>query len=229
MTEQPSRQRPIRSYVLREGRLTSGQQRAFASLWPKYGVDFHGQQLDLPSLFGNNQPVYLEVGFGNGESLLRMAEANPDRNYLGIEVHRPGIGHLLLGIEQHGLCNLRLIRHDAVEVLHQSIGNASLAGVFLFFPDPWHKRRHHKRRILNPAFVKELTRVIQSGGCFHTATDWAEYAEQMMDILTATPEFNNIAGRGQFSPRPSYRPMTRFELRGQRLGQGARDLIFQRH
>ncbi len=228
MPEQQSRQRPIRSYVLREGRLTNGQQRAFDQVWPRFGVEFHGRLLDLPQLFGNHHPIYLEIGFGNGESLLEMATASPDNNYLGIEVHRPGIGHLLLKVEQRGLTNLRLIRHDAVEVLQQGIARASLAGVFLFFPDPWHKRRHHKRRILQPLFVKELAHAIRQGGEFHAATDWEEYAEQMMEILTSCSDFENTAGRKRFTPRPPYRPLTRFEKRGQRLGHGVRDLVFRR-
>jgi tRNA (guanine-N7-)-methyltransferase len=226
---QETQHRPIRSFVLREGRLTPGQQRAFDRLWSCFGLAFDGHPLDLPRLFGNDQPVYLEIGFGNGESLARMAAANPEHNYLGIEVHRPGVGHLLLRIEVLGLTNLRLIRHDAVEVIRQGIADASLAGAYLFFPDPWHKRRHHKRRILQPAFATELARVIRPGGIFHAATDWEAYARQMMQVLSAVPEqFENSAGTGGFTPRPDYRPLTRFEQRGQRLGHAVRDLLFRR-
>jgi tRNA (guanine-N7-)-methyltransferase len=221
--------RPIRSYVLRQGRLTPGQHRAFESLWPEYGVEFTGQPLDLLMLFGNDHPVYLEIGFGNGDSLAQMAAARPDNNYLGIEVHSPGVGHLLLKIEQLGLKNLRIIRHDAVEVLTRSIGDSQLAGVFLFFPDPWHKKRHHKRRILRPSLVSQLARIIQPGGLFHAATDWENYAEHMLATLSdADRSFRNTAGAGRFSQRPDYRPLTKFEQRGQRLGHGVWDLIFQR-
>lgn len=220
--------RPVRSYVLREGRLTAGQERAFTELWPRFGVDFGGAQLDLPLLFGNDRPVWLEIGFGNGDTLVTLAERHPDRNFLGIEVHRPGVGHLLLQLESRGLANVRVLRHDAVQVLQQALPPASLAGAYLFFPDPWQKRRHHKRRILQPGFVGLLARVIRPGGLFHAATDWEDYAQQMLAVLEASPVFENVAGRGVFSPRPEERPLTRFEQRGQRLGHGVWDLLFRR-
>ncbi len=220
--------RPIRSYVLRQGRLTPGQERAFATLWPRFGVEFTGETLDLPALFGNGHPVYLEIGFGNGDSLAQMAAANPDRNYLGIEVHSPGVGHLLLKIEELGLNNIRILRHDAVEVVSKGIGDGALEGAFLFFPDPWHKKRHHKRRILQPAFLEQLARVIRPGGTFHAATDWENYAKHMMLVLTESPHFENRLGPGNYSERPSYRPLTKFEQRGQRLGHGVWDLLFTR-
>jgi tRNA (guanine-N7-)-methyltransferase len=220
--------RPIRSYVLRQGRLTPGQERAFETLWPRFGIEFTGQSLDLPSLFGNDHPVYLEIGFGNGDSLAQMAAANPDNNYLGIEVHSPGVGHLLLKIEELGLGNIRIIRHDAVEIITKGVSNQALAGAFLFFPDPWHKKRHHKRRILQPAFLQQLARVIRPGGTFHAATDWENYAEHMMQVLSESPEFENSLGAGNYSERPDYRPLTKFEQRGQRLGHGVWDLIFRR-
>jgi len=228
MAEQEQQRRPIRSYVLREGRLTKGQRRAFESLWPRFGIDFHPRRLDLAQLFGNTNPVYLEIGFGNGEFLAGIAASNPDRNYLGIEVHRPGVGHLLLQIGESGVTNLRILHHDAVGVLEQCLDDASLEGVYLFFPDPWHKRRHHKRRILQPGFVDLLARVIRPGGLFHAATDWEEYGKQMMSVLTASPHFENSAGKGIYSPRPEYRVPTRFEARGQRLGHGVWDLVFRR-
>jgi tRNA (guanine-N7-)-methyltransferase len=227
MPEVP-RHRPIRSYVLREGRLTAGQDRAFTALWPRWGVEYTGASLDLSALFGNDRPVWLEIGFGNGDSLAALAERNPDRNYLGIEVHRPGVGHLLLRLEARALGNVRVLRHDAVEVLSHSLAPASLAGAFLFFPDPWHKRRHHKRRILQPSFVELLARAIRPGGLFHAATDWEDYAQQMLAVLEASPAFENVAGPGAFSPRPEERPLTRFEERGQRLGHGVWDLLFRR-
>jgi tRNA (guanine-N7-)-methyltransferase len=221
--------RPIRSFVLREGRLTAGQQRAFEMLWPRWGLAFQDHELDLRTVFGNTHPVYLEIGFGNGESLAEMARRHPERNYLGIEVHRPGVGHLLLRLEELGLSNVRVIRHDAVEVLERMLTGGSLAGVYLFFPDPWHKKRHHKRRILQPTFLDRLARVIRPGGLFHAATDWQDYAEHMMDLLSADGlRFENSAGPGNFTPRPDDRPLTRFEQRGQRLGHGVWDLVFTR-
>lgn len=229
MSEQEIKHRAIKSYVLRTGRMTPGQERAFDRLWPKYGIDFTAAPLETGELFGNDRPLFIEIGFGNGESLAQMAHAHPENNYLGIEVHRPGVGHLLLKIEELGLDNLRVIQHDAVEVLSRSIVPATLAGVFLFFPDPWHKTRHHKRRILKPDFVALLEKVIAPGGIFHAATDWQPYAEQMMAVMSAaTPAFGNSAGSGAFVPRPSYRPLTKFERRGQRLGHGVWDLIFRR-
>jgi tRNA (guanine-N7-)-methyltransferase len=222
--------RHVRSFVLRQGRITPAQEQAFGELWPRFGIDWKpGEPIDLPALFGNPSPVYLEIGFGNGEGLAEMASRNPNRNYLGIEVHRPGLGHLLLEIEKRGLTNLRLCRHDAVEVLSEGLAGASLAGVYLFFPDPWPKQRHHKRRILTPELVRLLARVIRPGGLFHTATDWEHYAQQMLRLLTATSDlFENNAPPGQFSPRPPKRPLTRFEKRGMRLGHQTRDLIFRR-
>ncbi|MEY6433496.1 tRNA (guanosine(46)-N7)-methyltransferase TrmB [Thioalkalicoccus limnaeus] len=225
----PRPHRPIRSFVLREGRLTAAQQRAFVDLWPRFGVDWGGDgPLDLGALFGNDQPVVVEIGFGNGAGLAELAERHPERNYLGIEVHRPGIGHLLLEGEQRGLQNLRILRHDAVEVLTQGLAPASLVGVMLYFPDPWPKKRHHKRRILNEAFVAQVARVLQPGGLFHAATDWEAYAEQMLAILSASAAFENAAGPGRYAPRPDERPMTRFERRGLGLGHPVRDLVFRR-
>lgn len=222
--------RPIRSFVLRQGRLTSAQERAFADLWPRYGIDWvPGAPIDLSGRFGNDRTVVLEIGFGNGDSLAEMAEQDPHHNWLGIEVHGPGVGHLLLQIERRGLSNLRLIRHDAVEVLTDGIAPGSLARVQLFFPDPWPKSRHHKRRILTPDLVQLLARAIHPGGVFHAATDWEPYAVQMLEILESSPEvFENLAGPGSFSPRPPTRPLTRFEQRGERLGHRVRDLMFRR-
>lgn len=229
MSEQEKPHRPIRSFVLRQGRLTVGQQRAFDSLWPRFGIDYDGQPIDFSALFGNDNPVFLEIGFGNGESLASMAQEHPEHNYLGIEVHGPGVGHLLIRIESLGLENIRILRHDAIEVLKHCITTNSLQGLFLFFPDPWHKKRHHKRRILNPDFVTELGRVIRPGGFFHAATDWEDYALQMMAVLSAADTlFENSAGAGQYTPRPDYRPLTKFEQRGHRLGHGVWDLIFIR-
>ncbi len=225
-----SRHRPIRSYVLRTGRLTPGQQKAFERWWPVFGVDFEANRvLDLPALFGNNRPVWLEIGFGNGESLLQMARDFPERNFLGIEVHTPGVGHLLLKLGEEKLSNVRVMRHDAMEVLEQSLANASLEGVQLFFPDPWHKKKHHKRRIVRPAFVERMGQLIAPGGLFHAATDWEDYAEQIMRLFSNREDlFENVAGAGNYSPRPDTRPVTKFEQRGQRLGHGVWDLLFRR-
>jgi tRNA (guanine-N7-)-methyltransferase len=226
--DQKKHRRTIRSFVLREGRLTPGQERAFRELWPSWGIDFDaGATLDTQAIFGNDRPVWLEIGFGNGESLAAYAQNNPDINYLGIEVHGPGVGHLLLRIEELGLTNLRVMKADAVEVM-KTLPDASLDGVMLFFPDPWHKKKHHKRRILQPAFVKTLARLIRPGGLFHAATDWEHYAEQMLEVLSASETFENTAGEGNFTPRPESRPLTKFEQRGHRLGHGVWDLIFRR-
>lgn len=221
--------RQIRSFVLREGRLTVGQQRAFETLWPLWGIEYRPQALDLRVVYGNDNPVFLEIGFGNGESLAEMARRYPERNYLGVEVHRPGVGHLLLKLEEYGCRNVRLVRHDAVEVMQNMLPAASLQGVYLFFPDPWHKKRHHKRRILQAPFLDSLARVIRAGGHLHAATDWRDYAEHMMDLLSADGlRFENQAGPGNYTPRPDERPLTKFEERGQRLGHGVWDLIFTR-
>ncbi|MEN8214131.1 MAG: tRNA (guanosine(46)-N7)-methyltransferase TrmB [Pseudomonadota bacterium] len=228
MSEQQKQHRPIRSYVLRQGRLTRGQERAFESLWPLWGVDVAaGQQLDLRELFDNDHPLVVEIGFGNGETLAHYAQRHQQTNFVGIEVHRPGVGHLLLKIEELGLTNVRIIRHDAAEVL-DALPDASLDGVQLFFPDPWHKKKHHKRRILQPSFIEQMARLIRSGGFFHAATDWEDYAGQMMEVLSQSDQFENSAGSGNYSERPAERPLTKFEQRGQRLGHGVWDLVFRK-
>lgn len=222
--------RQVRSFVLREGRITAAQARALTNLWPRYGVDWvPGSMLDLAALFGNHHPVVLEIGFGNGEALLHMAARHAQRNHLGIEVHRPGIGHLLLELERARLDNVRVMREDAVAVLASALAPASLAGVCLFFADPWPKKRHHKRRIVQPAFLDQIARVLAPGGFFHAATDWAPYAEWMLEHLRAAADrFENLSPSGDFVPRPDERPPTRFERRGERLGQAAHDLLFCR-
>ncbi|HYN77636.1 MAG TPA: tRNA (guanosine(46)-N7)-methyltransferase TrmB [Lamprocystis sp. (in: g-proteobacteria)] len=216
--------------MLRQGRLTTAQERAFTDLWPRYGVDWTpGTRLDLAGLFGNDRSVVLEIGFGNGTTLAAMAAVEPRHNWLGVEVHAPGVGHLLLEIERPGLANLRVVRHDAVELLTGAIAPGALARVQLFFPDPWPKTRHHKRRILSPAFIDLLARVLAPGGVFHAATDWVPYAEQMLAVLEAPDSpFQNTAGVGHFAPRPESRPLTHFEQRGERLGHQVRDLVFLR-
>lgn len=228
MSDTPPTHRPIRSFVLREGRFTEGQQRAFDRCWPKFGVDHtEGGQLDLTALFGNDNPVYLEIGFGNGEALAESAARHPERNYLGIEVHRPGVGHLLLKVEEQDLQNVRVMRHDAMELLRHGLAEGSLSGILLFFPDPWHKKRHHKRRIVRPEFTVLAARALKAGGLLHMATDWEDYAQHMMEVMSEAAEFENSAGEGQFAPRPEERPLTKFEQRGQRLGHGVWDLLFR--
>jgi tRNA (guanine-N7-)-methyltransferase len=230
MNESDPRDRPIRSYVLRQGRLTAAQARAVDVLWPRFGVAWSpGEVLDLPALFGQGGPFILEIGFGNGEALAALAERHPDRGYLGVEVHGPGVGHLLLEIDKRGLENIRILRVDAVELLRSGLPAGSLDGIYLLFPDPWPKRRHHKRRILNPGFVALLARALRPGGLLQAATDWEPYAEQMLGVLEAAePFFANVAGPGAFVPRPAERPLTRFERRGQRLGHRVWDLAFRR-
>lgn len=224
-----TKHRPLRSYVLRQGRLTKGQQRGFDEYWSRFGLPYQNKPLDLFEVFGDAKPVYVEIGCGNGEALAAMAQQHPERNYIGIEVHSPGVGHLLLKLAAQNNTNVRICRHDAVEVLRDMLPAASLAGVYLFFPDPWHKKRHHKRRIVQTAFVQLLADKIHSGGFIHAATDWQDYAEHIMTVLNASPElFCNQMADGGYVPRPAERPLTKFEQRGQRLGHGVWDVIFIR-
>jgi len=220
--------RPIRSFVRREGRITPSQQRALTRLWPRYGLNAGEQPFDFAEIFGRRAPCILEIGFGDGVSLLQQAQAHPENHYLGIEVHRPGVGRLLHAMEGAGVENVRVVCEDAVSVLRRNIPDRSLDVVQLFFPDPWPKKRHHKRRIVQPDFAQLVRSKLRSGGHFHLATDWEEYAQQMMGVLESTPGYRNTAGRGNFLPRPDSRPLTKFELRGQRLGHSVRDLIFER-
>jgi tRNA (guanine-N7-)-methyltransferase len=220
--------RPIRSYVLRQGRMTEAQQRAFENLWPQYGLELPEGLLDLASLFGNANPVFLEIGFGNGEALAQTAARHPQYNYLGIEVHGPGVGHLLLKLAEQQSGNVRILQCDAMELLRHHLPEASLSGLMLFFPDPWHKKRHHKRRIVQPEFVRLIHRAMIPGGVLHMATDWEDYAQHMLAVLSTSPGFRNLAGADSFSPRPEERPLTKFEQRGQRLGHGVWDLLYTR-
>lgn len=220
--------RPIRSYVLRQGRITPAQRGALDTLWIRYGVTPADTDLDLDVLFGRHAPRALEIGFGMGDALAAMAEAHPEQDYLGIEVHRPGVGSLLRQIEQRGLSNVRVVCGDAVQALETRISDNSLDAVHLFFPDPWPKRRHHKRRLVQEQFVELIAQKLKPNGVFHFATDWQEYAEQVLDIMSKAPEFRNAAASGNYSPRPEYRPLTKFERRGQRLGHEVWDLIFSK-
>lgn len=222
--------RPVRSFVRREGRLTAKQQWALTHMWPLYGVESPGPEqspFDFCQLFGNNCPVVVEIGFGDGNSLLAMAANNPNQNYLGIEVYRNGVGAILAGIHEQGLHNLKVMVGDAVEIFQQHIPPQSLQGVQLYFPDPWPKKRHHKRRIVQPAFIETVARRLTSGGRLHLATDWEPYALHMLEVLDEAPMIKNSVSEG-FAPRPQFRPLTKFEKRGQRLGHGVWDLIFYR-
>lgn len=220
--------RRIRSFVRREGRLTPGQQRAMDVLFPRFGLEPEDGPFELDAIFGRSAPRILEIGFGNGESLAEIARHHPENDYIGIEVHRPGVGHLLRKIEELGLSNLRVVCADAVEVLERNIPDGSLDGLYLFFPDPWHKKRHHKRRQVQPEWAQLVRRKLRIGGKLHMATDWQEYAEHMLAVLSVAEGFSNTSPDGGYLPRPDYRPETKFERRGQRLGHGVWDLIFAR-
>ena len=213
--------RPIRSFVMRTGRMTTGQARALEDLWPRYGVEYSPTPLALDSLFGRRAPRTLEIGFGNGEHLAALAAAHPERDYFGIEVHRPGVGHLLMLAANHNLTNLRASAHDAVEVLREQVAPAALDEVLVLFPDPWHKKRHHKRRLIQPPFVELVASRLAPGGVFKLATDWEPYALQMLEVLGgAHALFTNLSPTGDWIPRPEERAPTRFEKRGARLGHG---------
>jgi len=226
--QNPPPHRAVRSYVVRGGRITAAQERALVELWPVYGVDYAPVPLDLDRLYGRHAPRTLEVGFGNGEHLAARAHAEPERDFLGVEVHRPGVGHLLLAAAAQGSSNLKVICHDAVEVLERQIPAAALDEVELLFPDPWPKKRHHKRRIVQPAFVGLLASRLAFGGRLHLATDWEPYAALMLEVLDACPLLRNVAPDGGFLPPPRARAATRFERRGTRLGHVVRDLEFVR-
>jgi tRNA (guanine-N7-)-methyltransferase len=221
-----STQRPIRSYVLRQGRVSNAQRRAHGELLPLYGVAYAPRRLDLDALFGRTAPRILEIGFGMGETTADIAAAHPEIDYLGLEVHTPGVGSLLKRIREQGLENIRVIQHDAVEVLEHMLGPDAFDGAHIFFPDPWPKKRHHKRRLLKPAFVKLLVSRLKRGAYVHVATDWQEYAQQILEVLSAEPALANTAL--DFAPRPDYRPLTKFEQRGLGLGHGVWDIIFKR-
>lgn len=220
--------RPIRSYVLRTGRKTPSQERAYDELWPQYGLKIADGMLDFSQVFGRSSDVVVEIGFGMGDSLVEMALAAPEQDFIGIEVHTPGVGRLLNLVAEQGITNLRVYAEDAVQVLEQCIPDNSLAKVQIFFPDPWHKKKHNKRRIVQPEFVQKLRGKLKPAGLIHLATDWENYAGHMMEVMTAAEGFANCAGAGQFSPKPDFRPVTKFERRGQRLGHGVWDLLFRK-
>ena len=219
--------RAIRSFVTRAGRITPAQERALETLWPKYGLEPQGL-LDLDEVFGRAAPRTAEVGFGNGENLFALAAAHPERDYLGIEVHRPGVGRVLLALEERSLSNVRVICHDAVEVLERHVPPASLEEILVLFPDPWPKKRHHKRRLIQPPFVGLIAERLKPAGRVHLATDWSAYAEEMLTVLGAETRLRNLSPTGTFVSRPEERAATRFERRGERLGHGVWDLDFVR-
>lgn len=216
----------IRSFVLHQGRISRAQRRSFDALMPRYGVPYAAQQLDLTQIFGRDAPKILEIGFGMGESTAAIAQAHPENDYLAVEVHTPGVGSLLKQIGEKGLANIRIIQHDAVEVLRDMLADNALNGAHIFFPDPWHKTRHNKRRLIQPPFVAQLAKKLNAGGYLHIATDWQDYAEQVLAVLSAEPLLENTAAG--YAPRPGHRPLTKFEQRGLRLGHGVWDVVFRR-
>ena len=216
----------IRSFVLRQGRVSNAQRRAVETLLPRFGIAYAPALLDLNAAFGRPAPKILEIGFGMGETTAQIALAHPQNDYLGIEVHTPGVGSLLRLIEAHALANVRIIQHDAVEVLSHMIAPESLSAIHIFFPDPWPKKRHHKRRLIQPPLVRLLSSLLLPGGYLHLATDWEDYALQMLEVLSAEAQLVNSA-QG-FAARPAYRPLTKFETRGLKLGHRVWDLVFRR-
>jgi len=221
------KQKSIRSYVIRTGRITDSQRKAFADHWERYGLSLHDGLADWTALFGRQAPVVLEIGFGMGDSLLEMAVAEPDIDFVGIEVHSPGVGRLMNNAAERGIPNLRVYMADALDVLEDCIPDASLNRVQIYFPDPWHKKKHHKRRMVQPPLIQHVRRKLVIGGLVHLATDWQNYAEHMLEVMTAAEGFANEAGQG-YAPRPPFRPVTKFERRGERLGHGVWDILYSR-
>ncbi len=218
--------RVIRSYVLRQGRLTEGQQRVLNERWCDYGLDLSMGSLDYAQLFGREAPVVLEIGYGNGASLAAMAQANTESDYIGVEVHRPGVGHLLINLEDNEISNVRTFCEDVNLVLAQCIPDRSLSRVQIYFPDPWPKKKHRKRRLVQPPFIQALIKKLKPGGVIHLATDWEDYAKQMLAVMQGEPQLENLADSGRYHVRPDYRPLTRFEQKGMRKGHGVWDLLF---
>ncbi len=222
------RRRAIRSFVLRGGRITAGQRKAFEENWPRYGLDVKSGMLDYANVFQRRARTVLEIGFGMGDSLLQMAQAAPATNFIGVEVHRPGVGRILAGIDRTQLSNIRIFQADALDVLQQCIADGSLSCVLIFFPDPWHKKRHHKRRLIQPEFIELVTAKLTAQGVVHIATDWQPYAEHCMQVLSDNPQLRHSVSADLHALRSERRPLTKFEQRGQRLGHGVWDIIFER-
>lgn len=228
-TEQVAHPRAIRTFVMRTGRMTPSQDRAFEHLWPRFGLQLEQGKIAPQQLFGRNAPITLEIGFGMGDSLLQMAQASPERDFIGIEVHLPGVGRLLNNMHKEGVSNIRVYQQDALQVLDDCVPDGSLDRVQLFFPDPWHKKKHNKRRMVQPAWVAKIAEKLRPGGLLHMATDWQEYAEHMLAVMQQNQDFVSQAPEGEcYSPCPAWRPETKFERRGQRLGHGVWDLIYQK-
>ena len=226
--DNPLRLRAIRSFVLRQGRQTEAQKRAFTEHWSKFGLDYRGEPRGFENIFERPNPLVLEIGFGNGEQLLFAAEHEPERNFIGVEVHGPGVGRLLNGLAAGNLSNVRVYQHDAVEVLRNEIADAALDEVRIYFPDPWHKKRHHKRRLIQPEFVALLCDKLKTGGQLHLATDWQNYAEQMREVCAAEPRLCAAVGDDAAIERPHWRRQTHFETRGLKLGHGVTDLLYRK-
>lgn len=220
--------RNIRSFVLRKGRLTIAQQHALDELWPHYGIESSETVLDFDDHFDRPADVIVEIGFGNGESTWQMAQQEPEKNFIGIEVHEPGVGQLLMALEEHHIDNVRIASEDAVVFLQQRIADDSLAGIRIFFADPWPKKRHHKRRIIQPEFVNQLARCLRKDGILHLATDWQPYAVHILEVMQSSPDFTNLSANGDYCERPDWRPYTKYEERGEKLGHEVRDLLYQR-
>ncbi|TRX73599.1 tRNA (guanosine(46)-N7)-methyltransferase TrmB [Pseudomonas mangiferae] len=220
--------RTIKSFVMRAGRMTEGQQRGLDRGWPRFGLALEDGRRDFAEVFGRRAPLTVEIGFGMGQSLLEMAAAAPEQDFIGVEVHKPGVGALLSGLLAQDLQNVRVYSCDALEVLRDCVPDGGLERLLLFFPDPWHKSRHHKRRIVQPAFAELVRQKLRVGGVLHMATDWAPYAEHMLEVMNAAPGYRNRAADGTYVPRPEERPVTKFERRGERLGHGVWDLKFER-
>jgi tRNA (guanine-N7-)-methyltransferase len=218
--------RSIRTFVMRTGRITPSQQKALQTLWPQYGLEANGEPLDFPQIFGRSAPVTLEIGFGMGDTLVSMARQAPERDFVGVEVHLPGVGRTLAQIAEQGLTNLRIMREDALDILRQQIPDASLDRIQVFFPDPWHKKKHHKRRLIQPDNIALFAQKQAAGGWLHLATDWQPYAEQMIEVMTQRTDYSKVPGFD--TSRPEFRPETRFEQRGHRLGHPVADLIYER-
>ncbi|MEC7815069.1 MAG: tRNA (guanosine(46)-N7)-methyltransferase TrmB [Pseudomonadota bacterium] len=220
--------RGVRSFVLRQGRMTEGQKKAYERLWPEYGLTRDAGMIDPREVFGRDNMLNLEIGFGMGKSLAEMAQAAPEQDFIGVEVHLPGVGALLKEVDEHELENVRVYNIDANDVIDLCLPDACLDRVMVFFPDPWHKKKHHKRRLIQTEFVQRIRHKLRVGGVLHLATDWENYAEHMLEVMNESEGFANCQAEGGFSPRPDHRPITKFEKRGEKLGHGVWDLLFYR-
>ncbi|MCO4784972.1 tRNA (guanosine(46)-N7)-methyltransferase TrmB [Marinomonas atlantica] len=225
-TDTEVKQRRIRSFVVRGGRMTDGQQKAYDANWEVYGLDVANGRIAYEEVFGRTSDVVLEVGFGMGASLVEMAKNAPEKDFIGIEVHPPGVAKLMMLAAEAGVNNIRVYCHDAIEVMADCLPQGQAAAFQLFFPDPWHKKKHNKRRIVQPLFAQQVANVLKVGGAFHMATDWEAYAEHMLEVMEEQKNYENAAGKNQYHPRPEWRPLTKFEQRGERLGHGVWDLIY---